>query len=293
MDTLDAFDTCGDANEGYKKRKALFALSREVDAIGYMHSDLFNQDRYLLSGVDVRLKFIRGRDSFCLMSDTLTSGKLKINDLSLHVRRVELNPSVALAHAEALQLSTARYPITRVDVKVMTIPSGVQSKSLDSVYTGQLPKRVTLAFVENKAFNGDLKRNPFYFKPFNLTSLSLVKNGKQIPTRPIECDFSNNGQHMMGYQTLLSESGIYFLNTDIGISREQYPKGYTVFIFDLSPDLSANCGTHWQLKETGVLAVEVRFSVALTETLNCIIYAEFDNLIEISKEREISVDYAC
>ncbi|KAF4514184.1 UNVERIFIED_CONTAM: hypothetical protein B566_EDAN019354 [Ephemera danica] len=155
MDTQDVFDTCGDANAGYKKRKAMFTLSKEVDAIGYMHSDLFNQDRFLLSGVDVRIKFIRGRDTFCLMSDTLASGKLKINDLSLHVRRVELNPSVALAHAEALRLSTARYPITRVDVKVLTIPSGVQSKSLDTIYTGQLPKRVTLGFVENKAFNGN------------------------------------------------------------------------------------------------------------------------------------------
>ncbi|KAF4513978.1 UNVERIFIED_CONTAM: hypothetical protein B566_EDAN018375 [Ephemera danica] len=293
MDTHNAFDTCGDANTGYKKRRAYFSESKEVDAVGYMHSDLFNQNRYLLSGVDVRLKFIRGRDTFCLMSETLASGKLKINDLTLHVRRADLNPSIALAHAEALKLSPAKYPISRVDVKVLTIPSGVQSKSLDNVYTGQLPIRVTLAFVENKSYNGDYKKNPFYFKHFGLTSLSLVKNGKQIPTRPLECNFSDGGHYINAYQTLLSGSGINFSNTDVSISREQYSKGYALFIFDLTPDLSASCQSHWQLKEVGSMGLEVRFAAALTETVNCIVYAEFENLIEINKDREVAVDYAC
>ncbi|KAF4526819.1 hypothetical protein B566_EDAN015148 [Ephemera danica] len=292
MDTHNAFDTCTDANFGYKTRRAYFAESKVVDAVGYMHSDLFNQDRFLLSGVDVRLKFIRGRDTFCLMSDTLASGKLKIHDMTLHVRRAEINPSIALAHAEALKLTPAKYPINRVDVKVLTIPSGVQSKSLDNVYTGQLPIRVTLAFVENKAYNGNYKKNPFFFKHFGLTSLSLIKNGKQIPTRPLECDF-DGGHYINAYQTLLSGSGINFTNTEMSISRDQYSKGYTLFIFDLSPDLSASCHSHWQLKEVGSLGLELRFAAALTDTVNCIVYAEFENLIEITKDREVTVDYAC
>jgi hypothetical protein len=86
-----------------------------------------------------------------------------------------VNPSLALAHAEALKISTAKYPITRVDVKVLTIPSGVLRKSLDNIYGGQLPKRVVIGFVENKSFNGDYKKNSFNFQPFNLTSICSEK----------------------------------------------------------------------------------------------------------------------
>jgi hypothetical protein len=169
----------------------------------------------------------------------------------------------------------------------------VQSKSLDNIYGGQLPKRVVIGFVENKSFNGDYKRNPFNFQHFNLTSISLVKNGKQIPSRPIECDFSDGGHFITAYNTLLTGTGINFLNQDIGFSRNDYAKGNTLFLFDLTPDLSASCDTHWQLKDIGTLGLELRFSAALADTINCIFYAEFDNLIEISKDREVTVDYSC
>ncbi|KAF4528336.1 hypothetical protein B566_EDAN006590 [Ephemera danica] len=88
---------------------------------------------------------------------------------------------------------------------------------------------------------------------------------------------------MNAYQTLPSGSGIYFLNTDVSISRKQYGKGLKVFEFGLTPDLSASCQWHWQLKE-------IHFSTALTETVNCILYERFDKLIEISKDKEESVD---
>jgi hypothetical protein len=61
--------------------------------------------------------------------------------------------------------------------------------------------------------------------------------------------------------------------------------------FDLTPDLSANCSTHWNLVKNGSLRVEVGFTRALTETINCIVYAEFDNVIEIDKNRNVIVDY--
>jgi hypothetical protein len=120
-----------------------------------------------------------------------------------------------------------------------------------------------------------------------------VKNGNQIPSRPIECDFSDGGHFITANNTLLTGTGINFLNQDVGFSRNDYAKGNALFLFDLTPDLSASCDTHWQLKGIGKLCLELRFSAALAETINCIFYAEFGNLIEISKDREVSVDYSC
>jgi hypothetical protein len=67
------------------------------------------------------------------------------------------------------------------------------------------------------------------------------------------------------------------------ISREEYAKGNTLFGFDLTPDMS-EVGVS-QLIKQGNLRVEIHFAEALTATINMIMYAEFDNVIEIDRNR--------
>ena len=82
------------------------------------------------------------------------------------------------------------------------------------------------------------------------------------------------------------------MNEGNSISRDDYSQGYTLFAFDLTPDLSANCAGHWNLVRHGSLRLEVRFEKALSETINCIIYAEFDNVIEIDASRQVIIDFS-
>ncbi|KAL6417407.1 hypothetical protein ACFW04_013682 [Cataglyphis niger] len=188
---------------------------------------------------------------------------------------------------------TAKYPLTRVEVKTFTIHSGVVAESLDNVILGQLPKRIIVGFVNNKAFNGDRKLNPFNFKNYGINFFSLYVDGMQIPSRPLQPAFSAEELlYVEAYQTLFTGTGIHFLNEGNSISRDDYSKGYTLFSFDLTPDLSANYAGHWNLVEHGSLRLEVRFEKALTETVNCIIYAEFDNVIEIDSSHQVIVDFA-
>ncbi|KAL6419457.1 hypothetical protein ACFW04_011395 [Cataglyphis niger] len=81
-------------------------------------------------------------------------------------------------------------------------------------------------------------------------------------------------------------------STRNSISRDDYSKGYTLFAFDFTPDISANYAGHWNLVKHGSLRLEMRFEKALSETVNCIIYAEFDNVIEIDSSRQVIVDFA-
>ncbi|XP_070169347.1 uncharacterized protein F54H12.2-like [Polyergus mexicanus] len=188
---------------------------------------------------------------------------------------------------------TAKYPLTRVEVKTFTIHSGVVGESLDNVILDELPKRIIVGFVNNKAFNGDRKLNPFNFKNYGINVFSLYVDGMQIPSRPLQPGFSPEEQlYVESYQTLFAGTGIHFLNKENSISRDDYSKGYTLFAFYLTPDLSANYAGHWNLVRHGSLRLEVRFEKALTETVNCIIYAEFDNVIEIDSSRQVIVDFA-
>jgi len=76
------------------------------------------------------------------------------------------------------------------------------------------------------------------------------------------------------------------------INRNSYRKGYTLFAFDLTPDLSAHSSGHWNLIKSGSLRIEVRFSEALTHVVNCLVYAEYDNIIEIDSSRQVIMDYS-
>jgi len=49
-----------------------------------------------------------------------------------------------------LSKTTAKYPLTRVEVKTFTIHAGV-GESIDNAILGQLPKRIIIGFIDNKA----------------------------------------------------------------------------------------------------------------------------------------------
>ena len=186
--------------------------------------------------------------------------------------------------------TTAKYPITRVEVKALTMSTGTHGQTLDNIILGQLPKHIIIGFVENKAFNGDRSLNPFNFKNFNINFLCLYIDGVQVPSKPLQPNFKK-GTYIESYQTLFSGCGIHFLNEGNDISRSDYPNGFCLFAFDLTPDSSANDLTHWNLLKHGNVRLDVRFSESLTSTVNCIVYAQYENIMEIDASRQVIVDF--
>ena len=188
-DTAGGMDDTGAENKGLVNRRNVIGNEKTIDMVGNLHCDVFNQNRLLLNGVEVRVRLLRSKDAFCLMDPT-GFYTVKINEAALYVRRVKLSPSIILAHEKTLSQTTAKYPLTRVEVKTMTMHSGVHSESLDNVILGQLPKRIIIGFVENKAFNGDKSLNPFNFKNFKINYLCLYIDGVQVPSKPLQPDFT-------------------------------------------------------------------------------------------------------
>ncbi len=74
------------------------------------------------------------------------------------------------------------------------------------------------------------------------------------------------------------------------ITREEYAGGYGLYAFDLSPDLSV--GGHFNLVKHGNLRLDIHFLNALAKTINVIIYAEFNNILEIDQSRNVIFDYS-
>ena len=96
-DTSGHQDKTTAANKGFTPRKTLTAQSKSVQMMGKLHLDLFCQEKYLLNHVNLKIKFRRSRGVFALMADA-DNYKIKIKDLALFVRNVQLSPAVRMGH---------------------------------------------------------------------------------------------------------------------------------------------------------------------------------------------------
>lgn len=233
-DTAGYMDALDSTNVGLDNRKVRIQTVQGVEMVGQPHISFFNQDKLLINGIEVKVKMQRARDAFCLMSDG-TEYKLVILDAALRVRRVKINPNIALTHSRILEQANIKYAIGRVEVKVQTLAQGSKNHTIDNLVLGQLPKRVIIGFVSNAGYNGDYKKNPFNFQHYDLNHLSLYVDGQQIPSKPLKPDYKNT-LYAEAYQTLFSGTGIQFNQSTHTVNYEEYKDGYCLYAFDLTPD---------------------------------------------------------
>ena len=276
------------ANPGLTARKAFSDLSKTVDMMGKLHLDITNQDRYLLNGVDMHIRLVRSRDAFSLMSNK-AEYKVEIEDASLYIRRAKINPAVQLGHIKGLELTSAKYPIQRVDVKAYTLSAGSRSFVQENLFFGQVPRRVVLGLVDNAAYNGHIEKNPFHFKHHKLNHLALYLDGQQVASKALTPNFANN-INVRSYCQLFIGTGKYFNDEDNDLTRSNYVNGHTLFAFDMTPDLSGDSDV-FNLVKQGNLRVELSFAEELQNSVNLVVYAEFNNIIEIDRNRNVFVDY--
>ena len=154
MEEHDPYNGAAATNKGFVARSAHTIRSRTFDMIGGIHSDLFFQDKYILSDVGMRIRLVRNKDAFCPMAAAGATFKVKILDCKLYVRKVKISPSVFIAHNKAWEVGNAKYPIGRAVCKTYTIPAGNLNHTQENLFTGQLPTRIVIGCVDNDAFNG-------------------------------------------------------------------------------------------------------------------------------------------
>ena len=264
-------------NVGFKSRSA-FSTRGTFDMVGIIHSDLFFQSKFLLNDINIKVRLVRNKDSFCLMGAVDATFKIRIVDCKLHVRKVRLSPSVFIAHAKALEKGNAKYPIKRTVCKTFTIPAGNLDASQESLFSGQLPTRIVIGCVQNRGFNGAYNLNPFNFEHFNLTQVKIYLDGQQHSIRPLETDFANH-LYVTAYTSLFAGTGKLYKDEGNGLTREDFEGGYALYAFDLTPDLAD--GGHFNLLKQGNVRLDLKFGAALESTINVIAYAEFENCLEV------------
>jgi len=295
------------ANTPITSRQELISYKRPRDATtdvsifkgktceleGKLHLDLAMQPKSVLGGTTLKIKLVPNKPEYYFMiSDDNLTAKIEFQDIHLNVVKETVTNNIVTAHRAALNVSPARYIISRNEVRSFTIDNGVTGKNLENVITGNMPRSIFVALISNDAYNGNYKKNPYYFHHYNVNSICCYLNGEPYPLRALTPDFKNN-IYLREYFGLLRSTNQLNNNVKTFISKKDYKNGYTIFAFDLSADHSEGYYTSGYVNQPkqGVLRIEIKFSKATTETINALIFSEFDNQINILEDRQAITDY--
>ena len=279
-DTFDHDDSSvkDTSNAGLFNRALFTAGGKVVDMEGPLHLDLFQQSRYMLSGVEIGLKLWPSQNAFRLQTDVVDPNyKVQIVDARLKVCLQKLNPAILVAHENLFKKeSAAIYPYLRSEIKTASIASGQFSFSADDMFQGLVPNRLIVGMVSSAAYMGDYKKSPFNFQTYDCNFIALYVDGQSLPAHPLQPNYST-GTYVDCYNTLTA------YRKDIGIERREYVEGYCLYVLNLDPYYSFNT------KRKGHCRLELKFTQALPESVTLIMYATFPEVLCIDQSRRVYI----
>ena len=290
----------GTGNQGFAKRHTFIENSKKFTLSGPIFTDVFMSDRLLINMLDLKVVLNRSYNEFCLMdkNSTSKSPKVELTDVVLKIRKVKVDQAIRDSTEVLLKQTPAIYPVRRVVCKALSIAPGLPNVRLDNIFSGLVPTSFVFGLVDSNAYTGEYGKNPFNFKHYDISTITLSVNGEEIPFKQLRLKFPNASDteskkktvdFIQAYNTLFSGTGKMFSNMGLDITRDDYPHGFTLFAFDLTPDM-CNTADYFNTVQRGTLSVDITFEKDTPEAISMVCYSDFENIIRIDSERNVIYD---
>ena len=290
----------GTGNQGFAKRHKFIENSKKFTLSGPVFTDVFMSDRLLINMLDLKVVLNRSYNEFCLMDKNSTSKnpKVELTDVVLKIRKVKVDQAIRDSTEVLLKQTPAIYPVRRVVCKALSIAPGLPNVRLDNIFSGLVPTSFVFGLVDSNAYTGEYGKNPFNFKHYDISTITLSVNGEEIPFKQLRLKFPNPSDteskkktvdFIQAYNTLFSGTGKMFSNMGLDITRDDYPQGFTLFAFDLTPDM-CNTADYFNTVQRGTLSVDITFEKDTPEAISMVCYSDFENIIRIDSERNVIYD---
>ena len=290
----------GTGNQGFAKRHTFIENSKKFTLSGPIFTDVFMSDRLLINMLDLKVVLNRSYNEFCLMDKNSTpkNPKVELTDVILKIRKVKVDQAIRDSTEVLLKQTPAIYPVRRVVCKALSIAPGLPNVRQDNIFSGLVPTSFVFGLVDSNAYTGEYGKNPFNFKHYDISTITLSVNGEEIPFKQLRLKFPNPSDteskkktvdFIQAYNTLFSGTGKMFSNMGLDITRDDYPQGFTLFAFDLTPDM-CNTADYFNTVQRGTLSVDITFEKDTPEAISMVCYSDFENIIRIDSERNVIYD---
>jgi hypothetical protein len=284
-------DVTGASNTGLKVRKDMFTgTPLRGEFIGKLCSPLFFQDKALPTQVSVRIVLRKSNDQFTLMHEA-GEFELKITEAVLMVQKVSVIPGLKEGFMKVLEEDhPIPYFLKTPSVNYYTIEQASSQFMRDDLFLGKIPRRIIIGMVETEAYHGKNDKNPFNFQDFGLSEIAMYKDGIPYPRPVLKLDIEN-GQCAEAYHNFMTSlNGAYNRNVPI-LTMSEFKKGFTLFSFDMSPDQLGSTHPGSMLSMNSNIRLEMKFKTPTAKNITLLVYSEIEHLMEIHRDRRVSVDF--
>jgi len=148
-----------------------------------------------------------------------------------------------------------------------------------------------MALMDTQAFNGDYTRDPFCFQKMNLASIKQLFRGEEYPDETLEIkhdgdDLDNQGyfRFLQATECLKKDRGNMLTEKDWGTNSN-----CTLFCFNnaANGDLFSSV---LNPKQLGEIRYILNFGGNPPANFTVILFAKFENLLEIAKNKAVTYD---
>lgn len=289
-DTAGKMEAMDGGNEGFTLRRSFFkGPSAKAEFIGKICSPIFFQEKFLPPQITLKVLLNKAPKHFFLKHEE-GDFELNITEAVLMVQKVK---PVARVHQDFLQFSeeggyAAPYFLRRPEIKPISIEASTSHFMRDNLFLGKVPRRIVIGMVDTMAYHGQRDKNPFNFQHFGLREICLYKDGAPYPRQAIKMDFKNK-LYADAYHNFMSSLNASYTRNVPNITLDDFANGYTLFSYDMSPDQLGSVHPGSMVNMNSNIRLEMWFTEPVKTNIMLLIYSEFDQLIEIHRDRRVSV----
>lgn len=277
---------------GFKKRVEMAREGRHAEVMARLDFDLANQNLYLLNNLDVVFKIFKNQDRYLIHHLPATNQvdavqyqyRVKVHNVRLYFKAIDVQPSLNLSVHDTLEKMTAKYPIRRTEIRSTQLVTG-RTDYTYNVFTNVVPRRMVVAMTDNVAYNGDIHRDPFNFRPFDVQEITIHANGQTYPANPyrMRWDEDVDSTNYLRAYVDMQDATRNTINLTNGITQDQYRNGWTFFVFTLTSTLEDCDG--FELIQNSTTTVQLKFNKPIDSDVQLICIGEFDQILSIDHNR--------
>jgi hypothetical protein len=291
QDTKGQVNVASDANEGWEKRRKLFANSNEVRLEGRPFVPIFIQEKLIPGNVPINIRLHPSTDTFVLhrgAGGDNEAYKLQIVQAMFRINEKRVSSTLLTEHMKARVKEPFRYKYTDIVPKTHVVPQGASQINANNIYEGTLPDRLTVLMLNSNEMNGSYETSPFYHRHFDAQYVQVESNGALIPSQAIETNFRSTPQDItFAYLQQMRELDIAIHNTAPAVDPDEWANGFTFYTFGIIPspeDEDAKAPS-----KQGALTVKGVLRKATTSTMTLLLIAEYQGRwMEIDLYNQVS-----
>jgi hypothetical protein len=263
---------------GLLERSNIIKDSKTVYLIGPLFTGLTTQRKFLVPGLNVRIKIHLQKNAFFVLENDMTPfHNFEMSGSSIKIKHIEIPPQIKYGLEKSAEVAEFLYAMPNYSVVTRYVPQGARAYTFENL--GNIYSRCYAVFIDSKAMEGDPGLDPFKFEHFNISSIKMSRGSDEYLYENL--DFENKNYADV-YMELLRCLG----STSVPITPEEFEKDSCIFPFNLT---LSNPNSSLPTRNDSSTRVHVSFKTALTKQICAIFFIASPKIMAVTAARKIEI----